>query len=531
MARIPCKYRIEAAQRYGDLFPPTLRAGGGPPHRCRDHARQPAESPAVLSVDAALADDLVPMPISAGGNLGHAALLRCASISTTRWSTCWWAASYGQASATIIDAGYHLSRHTFCSEGYVGASKTFARRTDVSLTGDFLESLRQQAGDRDLGGHCSTWDHLEPDTDARDAQEPLGLAADCRGAGGDSRRGRAPDLSRACNITRRSLASRRRGSRLASSARSSRRLRALAALRRHARANAVDGPALSWPGAFWLGADDKVLAVRPVGAHVATAIAGEWAALDPAGRRRAQPTILGPIRQGSEWLVAARVPGYDVRCSKRCPHEWSVAYANLDALIAPARPRTPGQDGLRLRAGASRAAQRPLAIFRWLGHAAGERCRRRPDPLPPGFGRGHSGQLPAARRSGPTTVGSRPRSWLPRSACWCSWPGCSPSESTTWLMRCNARTTKLAGARKRLHTVNQDLAQEMQQRLSLQETFDHARFHDAFTGLPNRRFFMDQLDRALRDLRTRRRQTDRRRARGRDAIQGHQRHVGPHGGR
>jgi len=46
----------------------------------------------------------------------------------------------------------------------------------------------------------------------------------------------------------------------------------------------------------------------------------------------------------------------------------------------------------------------------------------------------------------------------------------------------------------------------MQQRLNLQETFDHARFHDAFTGLPNRRYFMDQLDRALRDVRTKRRQ-------------------------
>jgi diguanylate cyclase (GGDEF)-like protein len=54
--------------------------------------------------------------------------------------------------------------------------------------------------------------------------------------------------------------------------------------------------------------------------------------------------------------------------------------------------------------------------------------------------------------------------------------------------------------------VNQQLAAEMQQRLNLQETFDHARFHDAFTGLPNRRYFMDQLDRALRDMRTRRRQ-------------------------
>jgi diguanylate cyclase (GGDEF)-like protein len=65
--------------------------------------------------------------------------------------------------------------------------------------------------------------------------------------------------------------------------------------------------------------------------------------------------------------------------------------------------------------------------------------------------------------------------------------------------------SKLTGAHKRLQFANQELAREMQQRLSLQETFDHARFHDAFTGLPNRRFFMDQLDRALRDLRTRRR--------------------------
>src|SRR5207253_20045 len=31
-------------------------------------------------------------------------------------------------------------------------------------------------------------------------------------------------------------------------------------------------------------------------------------------------------------------------------------------------------------------------------------------------------------------------------------------------------------------------------------------YHDPFTGLPNRRYLMDQLDRALREVRTRRRQ-------------------------
>ena len=47
---------------------------------------------------------------------------------------------------------------------------------------------------------------------------------------------------------------------------------------------------------------------------------------------------------------------------------------------------------------------------------------------------------------------------------------------------------------------------EIEERQDLQKSFEHARYHDAFTGLPNRRFFMDQLDRALRDVRARRRQ-------------------------
>src|SRR5258708_38742475 len=46
----------------------------------------------------------------------------------------------------------------------------------------------------------------------------------------------------------------------------------------------------------------------------------------------------------------------------------------------------------------------------------------------------------------------------------------------------------------------------MEKRVNVEEPFDHARFHDAFTGLPNRRYFMDQLDRALRDLRKQQRQ-------------------------
>jgi len=66
--------------------------------------------------------------------------------------------------------------------------------------------------------------------------------------------------------------------------------------------------------------------------------------------------------------------------------------------------------------------------------------------------------------------------------------------------------TALAATRKRLQAANERLTHEIEQREYLQKSFEHARYHDAFTGLPNRRYFMDQLDRALREIRTRRRQ-------------------------
>ncbi|WP_129777842.1 putative bifunctional diguanylate cyclase/phosphodiesterase [Peristeroidobacter soli] len=61
-------------------------------------------------------------------------------------------------------------------------------------------------------------------------------------------------------------------------------------------------------------------------------------------------------------------------------------------------------------------------------------------------------------------------------------------------------------SRRQLQTTQRKLALEIEQRENLQKSFEHSRYHDAFTGLPNRRYFMDQLDRALREVRTRRRQ-------------------------
>jgi diguanylate cyclase (GGDEF)-like protein len=64
----------------------------------------------------------------------------------------------------------------------------------------------------------------------------------------------------------------------------------------------------------------------------------------------------------------------------------------------------------------------------------------------------------------------------------------------------------LSLSRRQLQATQRKLALEIEQRENLQKSFEHSRYHDAFTGLPNRRYFMDQLDRALREVRTRRRQ-------------------------
>jgi len=64
----------------------------------------------------------------------------------------------------------------------------------------------------------------------------------------------------------------------------------------------------------------------------------------------------------------------------------------------------------------------------------------------------------------------------------------------------------LAALKQRLGALNRRLTSEIEERQQLQQSFEHARYHDVFTGLPNRRYFMDRLDRALREVRARRRQ-------------------------
>ena len=250
--------------------------------------------------------------------------------------------------------------------------------------------------------------------------------------------------------------------------------------------------------------DDKVLASRSAEALMANGIAAEWQSAESA-RAISGPAVLGPLRLGSEWLMATRAPVETRLSPGQMPQMqgWSVAYADLDELIADAHLARLVDMGYDFEFAQVEPRSARSRIFvssstEPLTDAVGTRLR-----------------LPAAAAipGSYLQVAIRPRAgWFPKSLlaseiallAFMAW---LLAFGTHDLIHALQRSREaLAQARRRLHSTNQQLATEMQQRLSLQETFDHARFHDAFTGLPNRRYFMDQLDRALRDMRTKRRQ-------------------------
>jgi diguanylate cyclase (GGDEF)-like protein len=253
---------------------------------------------------------------------------------------------------------------------------------------------------------------------------------------------------------------------------------------------------------FWMTVDDRVLASRPTEAANASGIASEW---DSAESARPVPgsSVLGPMRLGSQWLIAARVPVTPV--APGIQPGWAVSYGDLDDVISGAhlaRLTDAGYD-FELSQVEPRSARSRIFVSSStdpLQDAVITRIR-----LPSGF-------VPAIAGSY-LAVSIRPRAgWYPTTElasdigllAFLAWLLAFGTHDLSHALQ--RSRTALAAARRRLRTINQQLATEMQQRLNLQETFDHARFHDAFTGLPNRRYFMDQLDRALRDVRTKRRQ-------------------------
>ncbi|HEY2036672.1 MAG TPA: bifunctional diguanylate cyclase/phosphodiesterase [Steroidobacteraceae bacterium] len=253
---------------------------------------------------------------------------------------------------------------------------------------------------------------------------------------------------------------------------------------------------------FDWGTDGSVNASGHVNAATARAIVSEWQAASPAHGAPAA-AVLGPVREGSEWLIAARAPLNDpAAAAAGSAGGWAVAYANLDRLLARA------QLGRAVGAGDDFALVQTDSANGYARRFDATSPMPLSDPAvsviraPRGF---------AFTTPGTLTVQIRPRE------------GGYPTRTLAtdigllallaWLLTFTAhdlthRTIRLraslASARRQLHSANQRLAREIEQRESLQVSVNRARFHDAFTGLPNRYYFMDQLDRALRELRTRR---------------------------
>ncbi|HKD53116.1 MAG TPA: EAL domain-containing protein [Steroidobacteraceae bacterium] len=272
-------------------------------------------------------------------------------------------------------------------------------------------------------------------------------------------------------------------------------------------------------GHFSMSTDGTVLHASG-DAATASALAREWAA-DPAARQP-DAVLFGPIRYGSEWIVAARAaapstpaavaaPSGEARADGPPPatpaasRAWSVSYENLESLLARAGFGTLVNERYDFQLSQRDRLTRGQRVF--LSSQPGTLA----DPI---TGIIHQPGAAAGKAAVPfLTLAIRPRTgWYPVRELAAEagllmllvWTVAFGAYDLTHTLQ---RTrSALAVTRKRLHVVNERLAGEIEQRESLQRSFEHARYHDVFTGLPNRRYFMDQLDRALRDIRTRRRQ-------------------------
>jgi diguanylate cyclase (GGDEF)-like protein len=245
---------------------------------------------------------------------------------------------------------------------------------------------------------------------------------------------------------------------------------------------------------FWVTASGTVLRARDAAAAVAGALASEWPLTDTAGRAAG---LFGPVRYGSQWIVAAHA-AIDLQAANGSAASGarSVGYESLDALLARARFGLLVNEGYDFE----------LSQLDPLTHRPRVFVSSRPGTL----------AEPATSAIGPSAylqLAVRPRTgWYPARElaaeigllavlAWALAFGAQDLRQSLSRMR-----TALARIRRRLHTVNERLVAEIEQRQTLQKSLEHARYHDPFTGLPNRRYLMDQLDRALRELRTRRRQ-------------------------
>jgi diguanylate cyclase (GGDEF)-like protein len=247
--------------------------------------------------------------------------------------------------------------------------------------------------------------------------------------------------------------------------------------------------------------DGGILPVGRSDPAVAKTIVSEWQAAAPTGGTPSA-ALLGPIREGSEWLIAARAPvAPSMAAGAASQGGWTVAYADLDRLSARShlvRDVGGGNDFALVRTDRSSGY---TEAFISSSTAALLNPAVSVVHAPPGF---------AFTSPGTLTVEIRPHEgWYPTRTlatdigllALIAWIMTFAAHDVT--QRTLRLRTYLATTRRQLHSAQQRLAKEIEQRETLQESVDRARYHDAFTGLPNRYYFMDQLDRSLRELRKR----------------------------
>lgn len=265
---------------------------------------------------------------------------------------------------------------------------------------------------------------------------------------------------------------------------------------------ARSSPALPGRYAFWVAPTGALLRSGDADPSISRALADEWLAAQAGGR--APATLLGPVRYGSQWLVAAQVPiDLPPGAAHRSGDAHAFAYEPLEGLLVRSdfgRLPREGYDFELLEAAQNPAEPRILMRSRAAALEA------------PVTGAVHPpGDAPAAPAF--LQLAIRPRSgWYPLAPiiteltllALVTWALAFGTYDLAYGVR-HARRA-LAVARGRLRTVNTRLSAEIEQHDALQRNLEHARFHDSSTGLPNRRYFMSQLDRALRDLHARRRQ-------------------------
>ncbi|MGH8170664.1 MAG: putative bifunctional diguanylate cyclase/phosphodiesterase [Steroidobacteraceae bacterium] len=259
--------------------------------------------------------------------------------------------------------------------------------------------------------------------------------------------------------------------------------------RRAASARPRDSNTFEWAG------DGSIITAGP--AATARALVSEWQAAAPDGGIPAA-ALLGPVRQGSEWLMAARAPLHGA-AGDGSAHAggWTVAYASLDTLLHRAQLTGAIGGGNDFSLVQSDPASGFVRTFATSSNTPLQDPAASVIHAPPGF---------AFTSPGTLTFQIRPRAgWYPTRTLATD---IGLLALIAWLLTFMAhdathRTlrlrTSLAAARRQLHAANQRLEREIERREGLQESVNRARFHDAFTGLPNRYYFMEQLDRALHE--------------------------------